>query len=394
MKYAHYAALPHNLKMKFTATPERLNLDSALLNLGSSNVTLHASVSDYSNPVADGDYQIHIHTQDFAAMSPQAAPAGDIALTGQLHYRAVGNEPLLRNISLDGKVASDALSAVASGNRVELRRLQGTYQLASGNLEVKNLAVDSLGGSITANAEMKHLDTTPESHLQAALHNISLGALQRALHTQGIRGAAVSGDVGGKVEASWKGSMANLRAHSDLAVQALASSKSNPARKPAFRSMAQFMRAYDGARQTISLRDTTLRIPSATLTAQGTISNHSSLQIQNCGHRSSSTCRTGNLVRFARKHSVPAVSGSATLNAVVSGSMKKPTVAAQLNAQNLQVEGSQWTTGKPADARESFAVQRAEWITGQCPARTRDFQRQRRIAQLVLQRTRILSKRI
>ena len=112
VKYAHYAALPHNLKMKFTATPERLNLDSALLNLGSSNVTLHASVSDYSNPVADGGYQIHIHTQDFAAMSPQAAPAGDIALTGQLHYRAVGNEPLLRNISINGKVASDALSAV------------------------------------------------------------------------------------------------------------------------------------------------------------------------------------------------------------------------------------------------------------------------------------------
>ncbi len=342
VKYAQYAALPHNLKLKFTATPERLNLDSALLNLGSSNVTLHASVSDYANPVADGGYQIHIHTQDFAAMSPQAAPAGDIALTGQLHYQAVGNEPLLRNISLNGKVASDVLSAVASGNRVELRRLQGTYQLAGGNLEVQNLAVDSLGGSIIANADIKHLDTTQDSHIQAVLHNISLGALQRALRTQRISGATVSGSVGGKVVAAWHGSMANLRAHSDLSVQALASSKSNSGQS-SVPVNGIIHAAYDGARETISLRDTTLRIPSATLTAQGTISNHSSLQL-NLAATSLHQLATLAASFGSPQTRVPAVSGSATLNAVVSGSVKQPTVAAQLNAQNLQVEGSQWTT--------------------------------------------------
>jgi translocation and assembly module TamB len=365
VKYAQYAPLPHNLNLKFTASPDRLNLKSALLKLGSSAVTLHAGVSNYSNPIADGDYEIQIHTQDFAAMSPQAAPAGDVSLTGKLHYQAVGNQPLLRNISINGQLASEVLSAAASGNRLELRRLQGTYQLASGNLELREFAVDSLGGRITANGEIKHLDTTQEVQIRAALRNISLGELQRALRTQGVSAATVSGSLGGTAEASWKGSIANLRAHSDLAVQALASNKSNPSESRVPINGA-IHASYDRARQTISLRDTTLRIPSATLTAQGTVSNNSSLQIRVAANDLHQLAALASSFSSPQAR-VPAVSGSATLNAVVSGSIKKPTVAAQLNAQNLQVEGSEWTTAKlqmHANPSE-FAVQSGSLVNAQ-----------------------------
>jgi len=365
VKYAQYSPLPHNLNVKFTASADRFILESAVLRLGSSAVTLHAAVSNYSNPLADGDYQIQIHTQDFAAMSPQAAPAGDIALTGKLHYQAVGTQSLLRNISINGHLASELLSAASSGNRVELRRLQGTYQLAGANLEVSELAMESLGGRITANAEIKHLDTTPESQIQAALHSISLRALQRALRTQGINGATLSGSLGGKAEVSWKGSITSLRAHSDLTVQALASSKSNPTESSVPVDGAIHV-SYDGARQTISLRDTTLRIPSAILTAQGTISNDSSLQIQVTANDLHQLAAIASSFRSSQTE-VPAVSGSATLHALVSGSMKKPSVSAQLNARNLQVEGSQWTAAKlemRANPSE-FAVQSGSLINAQ-----------------------------
>jgi translocation and assembly module TamB len=344
VKYAQYAPLPHNLNLKFSATPDQFNLESALVKLGSSVVTLHAGGSNYSNPIADGDYQIQIHTQDFVAMSPQASPAGDVTLTGKLHYQAVGTQPLLRNVSVNGQLASNVLSAVASGNRIELRRLQGTYRLAGGNLEVKNLAVDSLGGRITANARMRHLDTTPDSQIQAALHNISLKALQQALRKQGVNGATLSGTLGGKAEAAWKGSISNLRAHSDLTVQAVAANNSNPSESRVPVNGAIHV-SYDGPRQTISLRETTLRIPSATLTAQGTISNNSSLQVQVAANDLHQLAALASSFRSTQTQ-VPAVSGSAGLNAVVSGSMKKPLINAQLSAQNLQVEGSQWTTAK------------------------------------------------
>src|SRR6202795_2437921 len=365
VKYAQYAPLPHNLNLKFTASPDRFNLNSALVKLGSSAVTLHAGISNYSNPIADGDYQIQIHTQDLAAMSPQAAPAGDVSLTGKLHYQAVGTQPLLRNISINGQLASEALSAAASGNRLELRRLQGTYQLAGGNLELREFTFDSLGGRITANGEIKHLDTTPESQFRAALRNISLGELQRALRTQGVSAATVSGSLGGTAEASWKGSIANLRAHSDLTVQALASNKSNPS-ESRIPINGVIHASYDGARQTISLRDTTLRIPSATLTAQGTVSHNSSLQIQVAANDLHQLAALASSFSSPQAQG-PAVSGSATLNGVVSGSMKKPTVAAQLNAQNLQVEGSEWTTAKlqmHANPSE-FAVQSGSLVNAQ-----------------------------
>src|SRR5579864_5038008 len=54
VKYAEYAPLRHNLNLKFSASPDQFNLESALLKLGSSGVTLHAGVSNYSDPVADG----------------------------------------------------------------------------------------------------------------------------------------------------------------------------------------------------------------------------------------------------------------------------------------------------------------------------------------------------
>ena len=365
VKYAQCSPLPHNLNLKFTASPQRFDLESALLRLGSSTVALHAAVSDYSNPVADGDYQIQIHTQDFAAMSPQAAPAGDITLNGKLRYQTAGNQPLLKSISVTGQLASDALSAAASGNRVELRKLQGRYQLAGGNLEIRNLSLDSFGGHMIANGDIKHLDTTPESQIQATLRNISLRELQRALHTQGANGATLSGTLGGKAEASWKGSVANLRAHSDLTVQAVASNKTNPTESRVPVNGAIHV-SYDGARETISLHETTLRIPSATLTAQGTISNNSSLQVQIAANDLHQLAALASSFQSPQSQ-VPAVSGSATLNAVVSGSMNKPSVTAQLNAQKLQVEGSEWNSAKlemHANPSE-FSIQNGSLVNAQ-----------------------------
>ena len=41
-----------------------------------------------------------------------------------------------------------------------------------------------------------------------------------------------------------------------------------------------------------------------------------------------------------------AISGAASLNAVMQGSVQEPRLAGQLSAQNLQVQGSQWTSAK------------------------------------------------
>jgi translocation and assembly module TamB len=343
IRYGDCPSLPHDLDLRFSATPEKLNINSAVLRVGASDFSLQAQVADYSNPVADGNYQIRIHTQDFANLSPSARPEGDLALTGKLHYQAVAGQPLLRNVFVDGRIASQTLAAAASGRHVELRKLEGEYQLAGGNLKITNLSVESMGGRVVASAEMNHLDAVPESRVQASLQNISLRALQQLSGTQ-TTGAALSGILAGTAKASWKGGVDKLKARSDLTVRARAESKANPSAAEVPVNGA-IHATYDGSSGTIDLHDSSLRMPSANLTARGRISDHSSLQLQIVADDLHQLAVLASSFRPGQA-APPAVSGKATVSAMVQGSVKKPNISVQLNAQNLQVEGSEWSSAK------------------------------------------------
>jgi translocation and assembly module TamB len=344
VRYGQYSPLPHSLNVKFSASPDRFGLESAVLSIGSSRVTLHAAISNYANPVADGDYVIAVHTQDFAQLASGTAPRGDVVLRGKLHYQEMGSEPVLRTVSVHGELASEVLTADASGSKLELRKLQGQYQFAGGRLQVKNVSSETLGGVITAAGDVKNLDATPNSQVRVGLRNVSLRALQQTLRRQELNAASVSGQLNGNVEAAWKGSIANLRAQSDLTVQAHASSRSNPSGSEVPVDGAIHV-SYDGPRQAMAFRQTSLRIPSATLTAQGEISDRSNLQVQLAAtdlHQLATLAAS-----FGPSSTTPpALSGSATLNAVVHGTMKKPTITGELSAQALQVQGSEWRSVK------------------------------------------------
>jgi translocation and assembly module TamB len=340
LQYAKYTPLSHDFDLKFSATPDKFTVESASLHLGSSDVLVRAQLSNYSNPVADGTYRVLVHVQDFAEMYPSAIAQGNVSLTGKLHYQAVENRPALQNVVVDGQVASESLAAAASAKRVELRNLDGNYRLADGNLIVGDLHVDTLGGRITARAKMNHLNTTADSQVRASLQDISLRAIQQVLGAQQLHGAAVSGRLGGNVEATWKGGIENLSARSVLTLRAQAGSTANPGAKEVPVNGA-IHATYDGRHQSLELHDTSLRIPTANLTAQGTVSDHSSLRLQFAAddlHQLASLAQS-----FSPTQTLPAISGRATVNALVQGSLKRPTVVAQLSASNLEVQGSEWT---------------------------------------------------
>ena len=362
VRYGQYSSLPHSLNIKFNATPERFALESSILRLGSSSVALHATVSNYANPIADGDYQVEIHTQDFAQMSPGSEPAGDVLMRGNVHYQELGSAPLVRSVSVHGELASEALTASAQGSKLELRKLQGRYQLAGGRLQISNVSAESLGGRITATADVKNLDATPDSRVRMGLQNISLRALQQTLRRQELKAASVSGRLNGNAEASWKGSISNLRAQSDLTLQARASSPSNPTGSDVPVDGAIHV-SYDGPRQAIVFRETSLQIPSARLTASGEVSDHSNLQVQLAA--SDLHQLAGLAASFSpNSATTPALSGSATLNAVVHGTMKRPAITGEVSAQALQVQGSEWRSLKfqiRADPSE-FSIQNGSLI--------------------------------
>ena len=249
----------------------------------------------------------------------------------------------MRSISVNGRIASQSLTAVASARRGELRNLNGQYQLAGGNLRISEVKAESLGGRLTVNAEMNHLDGTPESRVRVSLENLSLRALQQ-LSAQQPSTVRLSGTINGNAEASWKGNIDKLKARSDLTVQARAESKSNPSATEVAVNGA-IHAAYDGASAAIELHDTVLRMPSASLTAQGMISERSRLQVNLVAEDLHELTAIASSFRSGSSP-VLAVSGKATVRANIEGSVKNPKVEAQLEAQNLHVEGSEWSSAK------------------------------------------------
>jgi len=86
LQYAGYSPLPHNFTAKFTAT--RLCFHWSLPPEGWSFRGFAARGCDQlRQSTVAGDYDIHIHTQDFAAMSPAVAPAGDVSLAAEFIIR-------------------------------------------------------------------------------------------------------------------------------------------------------------------------------------------------------------------------------------------------------------------------------------------------------------------
>ncbi|HTZ82747.1 MAG TPA: translocation/assembly module TamB domain-containing protein [Candidatus Acidoferrales bacterium] len=343
VRYAEYSPLPHDLNLKFTATPEQTQIRQAVLKIGSSSLLVEGQISNYSNPIADGQYRILLHTQDFGQFAGDLRPAGDVSLVGHLHYQRLGDDPLLRDISVDGQLKSGVLAATASGRRLDLARLQGTYRLAGGDLQLRNFSVDSMGGRIMAEAAMNHVDASPNSSVRASLSRLSLCDLQRIVGRQ-ARPVSVSGTVGGTIEASWTGKLIDLRATSDLIVNGVAGSPVAGSTEEVPVSGAIHV-SYDGPRQSVSLRDTVLKIPSASLIAQGTISKNSRLRVAIVAddlHHLTSLASSF----LQAQQPLPAISGSANVNAVVQGAVRNPSITAQVDAENLAIESSEWKSAK------------------------------------------------
>ena len=345
LHYGHYAPVAHSFTVKFNATRSAISIDSAVLKVASSTVALHAEVTNYNDPNVSGDYDVQIHTQDLAAISPSQSvkAAGDVLLSGKLHYQSKNDQPWLRSVAIDGQIGSEALSAISWGRRLDLRKLRGKYQLANGSLLANGVEADLLGGRVSTDIGVQDFDSTPKTRIRTSLHNISLQAAQQAIRRPELNRVAISGILDGTADASWAGSVSNVRANSDLTVREAKGAAPGSTKEVPVEGVIHA--AYDRPKNVLTVRQTTLRIPSATLTADGQVSRYSNLRLQ------ATATDLHQLVALAssfRSTSTPPppVSGSATLNATVQGAMEKPQITGRVSAQNLDVQGSQWKSAE------------------------------------------------
>jgi autotransporter translocation and assembly factor TamB len=183
------------------------------------------------------------------------------------------------------------------------------------------------------------------SRIRTSLKGISLQAAEQAIRRPELKPVALLGRLDGTADVSWMGSVRNMSAHSDLSLRAAAISGTNRSSSIGVPVDGSIHVTYDGPRDIITFRQTTLHIPSTTLAVEGEVSNHSNLQIQASADDLHQLATLASAFQSGQSVAM-AISGAAALKAVMQGSMQAPRVAGQLTAQNLQVQGSQWSSAK------------------------------------------------
>jgi len=343
LRYGDKPTFTHSLEVRFNATPTRFSLESALLKVGASTLSLNAEVTNYNNPAVEGCYEVRIHTQDFSPIAHPVTPVGDVSLSGTIHYQGGDKRPMLQSIAIDGQITSDQLAAWSPDGRLDLRRLQGHYRLQDGAFQAHDIAFETLGGRVAAEVSLQHLDTTVVGQARTTLRGISLQAAQQTVRIAELKRLNLTGGIDGTVEASWKGSINNLVARTDLTLQAASIGTAQPSSK-ALPLNGSIHASYDGQRNIITFRDTSLRIPSAQISAQGVVSKHSELRIQ--AQSSDLNQLAGIVSAVDGQQSSLEVAGSASVQSLVQGSLQRPHLTGQFSAQNLRVQGSEWNTAK------------------------------------------------
>lgn len=354
VQYANLKALAHALDLQFSATAQQLAISLLVLTVGSSRVSLQANVSDYSNPRVDGDYDVLLHTQDVAGLLTGVSPAGDVTLIGKIQYQNLADKSLLHALALNGNVTSQGLTINSPQGNVYVSKIQGRYRLADGNLNAPDLIVDLLHGRVSAKLEVARLDTNPTSKIHAALQSISIDAVKQALHRASVKQVPLTGTVQGNVNAVWTGSLKTLHVLSDLNLHGGIRNASEPssATSSSRRTLAlngAIHANYDGPRNLITVQRSSFSTPATSVVAEGQISDHSNLSV------AAKSNDLGELNSLVASFSSPqpkdtprakplAISGSAALNGVITGSWQQPHLDAQISASNLQVGDSRWSS--------------------------------------------------
>ncbi len=371
VQYEHLRPLPHNLQASFDASPTELNLRPLLLKLGGSRLQIEAKVRDYgSAPVADGHYDVVLHTQDFAGLS-SAKAAGDVTLSGAMSCKGVPGQAALKNARLSGEIASNGLAVSSPQAVVKIQKIAGKYELSDGNFKTDGVALDLLNGRLAASGTVHGVDSARRSRFHVQLAGISLQALKSSIRNLSNQSVPVTGTVDASADAKWEGSPSKMQAKSAITMRGSLVA-SNGSQSQTFPVNADLHMNYDAPRNLLSVASSSIQLPATSIHAQGEVGDHSNLTVT----VSSSDLHQLMLLAAAMptpakpgttQSSSPDIRGAGTLNAIVRGTLQNPQITAQVSANNLRVNHSEWNslqlalTANPSQ----FSIQSASLVSAQ-----------------------------
>ena len=338
--------LQHDLEAGFNASPSGLNFDHIKVTTISSSLSAQASVRDYSNPAFEATYQATISLEELKTILKEAAlPIGEVSVNGTARYRYAPGQPWVESLFLEGHFSSPALALRMKEVHGVIRSARGQYRLEKGNFDATHLQAELLGGRITGDLRTQGLSGNPESYASGSFSAISLEGVSASLGSKPIEGIPVSGQLDGKAEATWRGVLKGLRARSDATIAGSpAPSSATTSRASTIPLNGTLHLDYDDARNTLLLTQTRLHTPHTTLFLDGTVSDHSLLNLEASTddlHEVDVLALSARRITAGTTSSLRllGVSGKGAFKGRMGGSMKEPRLVGQLKAENFQYEG-------------------------------------------------------
>jgi autotransporter translocation and assembly factor TamB len=347
IQFGNYRPLPHSFSLAFSATPEELRVNPLEIRAAGSSIAVRAALQSYTHPIVNGSYSVQLATAEAARIiRSTAAPSGEVSTRGTFVYTSAPGRALLDSLALSGIITSPRLAVRLPDAHGQVAAMSGQYRLLNGDFTLKDLKANAFGGRLAVNAAVRQLSGQPTGSVTASIQSLSLGALRGALpHNQWAK-FPVNGNLSASTEALWRGSLARLRAHTDATLQAALGAVEAP--KPGQEARAIPLHAtvhagYDARTSALTFERTVLATPESEIDVNGTLGSRAALAITTRVRDLREIDELLTRVRtFTSTASSPAqplgLSGSASFQGTVRGSLQSPRLGARLAGEHLTIQ--------------------------------------------------------
>lgn len=361
----------HTLSVRFDATPGTFHVSPAKIASGNTQVSLTATLNNYSSPSIQAQYNATLDGKQLAGILHEASiPSGLVALAGSAQYHSDPHRAFLECLAVNGDLSSRELVSATPSLRATVSNLAAHYSLANGDATLHELRARVLGGTVVAHGTMTKIgENDSHTKVDAKLNGISLADAKRVAGPSASTGpVAIAGTLNATATAAWGKNLDDLVAHTDAAISAdvtshhrqqaavvQASAVAVPANSQAPTGTAQpsgpvpvegaLHATYMAADKKLAVNDSHIRTPQTNVDLNGTLGDRSSLSV----HLQVNDLREVDAIASLFRTAAPGkaveplgLSGTANFNGVVTGSTTAPHLTGQLDAENLRVQGSAW----------------------------------------------------
>jgi translocation and assembly module TamB len=350
LRLENYNPIPHDMDAEFSLTPQTFTLKSANLRSGNSSVALSATASDLVNPQIQAKYAAAVDAGEFRhILKNSSVPTGVVRANGTIQYANHEGVPAINLLVVNGNLDSAALSIQTPELHTSIRNLGARYTLTNGNLDVRDLRALVLGGSLNGAITIQDLAGKSKSHLRATAKGVRLEELKALANSPQFRDIAVGGHADADADATWGKTTDNLQATANASIAAtIGSGKGNPTGNGAPSSVplnGVIHANYSAPKKTITLSNSFVRTAQTSLTMNGTVSDHSALQIQMHSNDLHELETVADIFRTPTpgKPTPPlGLYGAANFNGSVTGTTAAPHLTGQVVANNLRLKGTEW----------------------------------------------------